>query len=119
MRVVSPVIILGAPRSGTTMLATLFEQHPDVTVVREPRLVWRFGNDRRSDELRPEHATPKVVAHIHSTFDARLLPGRRQLVEKTPAMTTNPFLPLILCYGVGAYPFSLGRDSTVLFHFTA
>src|SRR5215210_1588857 len=85
-RVREPVIILGAPRSGTTLLASILSAHPRVTVVGEPRLVWRYGNDRRSDELRPEHARPDVVDHIHRHFAAALpAGGGARLVEKTPA----------------------------------
>jgi hypothetical protein len=86
-----PIIIIGAPRSGTTLLADLIEAHPDVTVVREPRLVWRYGNDDRSDELRAEHATPKVIDHIDANFAAALAAGgTSRLAEKTPANALRP-----------------------------
>src|SRR4051794_17928560 len=89
--VVAPVIILGAPRSGTTMLASLFEQHHDTVVLREPRLVWRYGNDWRSDELRISQARPDVIAHIHRTFGADLdRAGKPKLVEKTPSNAIRP-----------------------------
>ncbi len=86
-----PIIILGAPRSGTTLLADLLDAHPDVAVMQEPRLVWRYGNDRRSDQLRPEHARPDVIDHIHATF-AKLVRARgaSRLVEKTPANSVRP-----------------------------
>lgn len=34
-----------------------------------------------------------------------------------PTATTNPFVPLLRCYSLGAYPFSLSRDKVVLFAF--
>lgn len=90
-RIRAPVIVIGAPRSGTTLLADLLEAHPEVAVAREPRLVWRFGNDRRSDELRPEHATPAVIDHIHRQFAALLREqARGRLAEKTPANAVRP-----------------------------
>lgn len=90
-RVSQPIILIGAPRSGTTLLADLLEAHPDVVVAREPRLVWRYGNDGRSDELRPSHATPEVVDHIHERFGAMLQTGGgTRLVEKTPANSVRP-----------------------------
>lgn len=90
-RVRAPVIILGAPRSGTTLLADVLDAHPSVAVLNEPRLIWRFGNDRRSDELRPAQATPAIVAHIHRSFAATLdQRGARFLVEKTPANAVRP-----------------------------
>ncbi|MGH9244204.1 MAG: sulfotransferase family protein [Acidimicrobiales bacterium] len=89
--VTDPIILLGAPRSGTSLLAEVLAAHPDVGLAREPRLVWRYGNDRRSDQLRPEHARPDVVVHIHGSF-AELLAqtGGTRLVEKTPANSVRP-----------------------------
>lgn len=90
-RIRRPVIILGAPRSGTSLLSELFDAHPDVLVLREPRLVWRYGNDRRSDQLRAVHARPEVVDHVHAAFTAALRErGVERLVEKTPANTVRP-----------------------------
>jgi hypothetical protein len=40
-----------------------------------------------------------------------------QLAENSADLSTNPFLPLLLCYEAGAYPFSLSKDSVVLFNF--
>lgn len=86
-----PVIILGAPRSGTSLLSDILAAHPDVVSFREPRLIWRYGNDGRSDQLRPEHARPEVVAHIHASFGAVLREhGLERMVEKTPANTVRP-----------------------------
>lgn len=34
-----------------------------------------------------------------------------------PTATTNPFVPLVRCYSLGVYPFSLSRDKVVLFAF--
>ena len=31
----------------------------------------------------------------------------------------NPFVPLLRCYRAGGYPFSLDRDTVVLFRFAA
>jgi Sulfotransferase family len=90
-RLVRPVILLGAPRSGTSLLAKVFEAHPDVALLNEPRLVWRYGNDGRSDQLRPHHATQDVVDHIHQYFGSVLAQqAAARLVEKTPANSLRP-----------------------------
>jgi hypothetical protein len=90
-RVREPIILLGAPRSGTSFLADLLAAHPDVTLLLEPRLVWRHGNDHRSDQLRREHATPAVIGHIHDRFAAALVEqGASRVVEKTPANAVRP-----------------------------
>lgn len=86
-----PIIVLGAPRSGTSLVASLLGAHPDLALVGEPRLVWRYGNDGRSDELGPEHATPVVIDHIHRHFAAAVVDrGGQRLVEKTPANAVRP-----------------------------
>jgi hypothetical protein len=87
-----PVIVLGAPRSGTTLLANLLASYPGAAAAREPRLVWRYGNDRLSDELRPEHATTKVVDHIRRAFATLVREeGGQRLVEKSPANSLRPW----------------------------
>lgn len=40
-----------------------------------------------------------------------------QFAERSPDLSRNPFLPLLLCYGAGSYPFSIDRDTVVLFRF--
>lgn len=90
-QVSSPIVVLGAPRSGTSLVARLLAAHPGTVAALEPRLVWRFGNDSRSDQLRPEHATPAVVAHIHRHFSRVVAQsGGGRLVEKTPANALRP-----------------------------
>jgi len=90
-RIASPIVVLGAPRSGTTLLAQVLAAHPDVTALREPRLVWRYGNDRLSDQMRPAHATPDVIDHIHAGFAAAIAGGGgSRVVEKTPANAVRP-----------------------------
>jgi hypothetical protein len=81
-----PIIIVGAPRSGTAILAHVLRAHPDLAYLREPRLLWKYGNDAKSDLLHPEDARPEVRAHIRGEM-ARFVreQGRRRLVEKTPS----------------------------------
>lgn len=77
--------ILGAPRSGTTLLGQTLRHHPDLAYASEPRLIWRYGNDGLSDVLRPQHATPEVVRYIRQAFTAEVkAQGRGRLLEKSP-----------------------------------
>ena len=84
----SPVIILGAARSGTTLLADyLLAKHPALVYVAEPAYLWRYGNAYRPhDVLLARDARPEVRAAIRRRFASYLdgAPGRR-LMEKTPA----------------------------------
>lgn len=80
------VVVVGSPRSGTTFLSQMFRVHRQVAYLIEPRLVWRYGNDRKSDLLTPEDARPEVCRHIRTEF-ARFVEreGKQRLAEKTPS----------------------------------
>jgi Sulfotransferase family len=81
-----PILVLGAPRSGTATLAGVLKAHPDVAYLREPRLVWRVGNDDKSDMLEPSDARAEVRARIRSTFASMVREqGRSRMLEKTPS----------------------------------
>jgi hypothetical protein len=81
-----PIIIVGAPRSGTTLLGNILRRHPALAYAPEPRLTWRYGNDRRSDALRPEHASDIVREHIRAAFAETVRQADRgRLLEKTPS----------------------------------
>lgn len=81
-----PIVVIGAPRSGTSFLLGVLRAHPRVAALPEPRITWRFGNDRRSDLLRPEHARPEVIRHIRGSFAERArAEGKERIAEKTPS----------------------------------
>ena len=86
-----PIIVLGAPRSGTTFLSLILSHHASLAQALEPRLTWRYGNDRKSDMLRAEDARPQVCSYIRNTF-AQLVrdAGRQRLLEKTPSNALRP-----------------------------
>lgn len=87
----NPIIILGAPRSGTTMLGDLLSEHPTLALSVEPRFTWRYGNDRKSDMLNRDDATPAVKRHIRKTFANFVRKeGKERLVEKTPSNALRP-----------------------------
>ena len=83
------VIIVGAPRSGTNVLRDVLTRVEGVTSwpCDEINLIWRHGNRAYpSDELRADHATPKVRQYLHGQF-ARIARGQdaHTVVEKTCA----------------------------------
>jgi hypothetical protein len=95
----SPVIIIGAPRSGTNMLRDLITAFDGFATwpCDEIPGIWMHGNlDHPDDELTPVHATDQVQAFIRERF-ARL---RRRTgstpVEKTCASSLRvPFVDAV------------------------
>lgn len=81
-----PIVVIGAPRSGTTLLGQLLGSHPALAHLEEPRLTWRYGNDAKGDWLTPADARPEVCDFIRKKFAAAVQSGGKQrLIEKTPS----------------------------------
>jgi hypothetical protein len=96
-----PVIIIGAPRSGTNILRDVLTRHPacDTWPCDEINYIWRHGNrSAPTDELGPEAATLGVRRFIRKAFADQ---GRRQsapvIVEKTCANSLRvPFVETVV-----------------------
>jgi hypothetical protein len=84
-----PVVIIGAPRSGTNLLRDLVCQAPGFGTwpCDEINLLWRHGNaSYRDDALPPERATKDVTRHMRRRFaDIARATGAATVVEKTCA----------------------------------
>lgn len=85
----TPVIIIGAGRSGTNMLRDIITSIPDFETwdCDEINPIWRYGNkDFETDELLPEHASDRIKKYIRGRFK-RLhnKSGAGFIIEKTCA----------------------------------
>jgi len=80
-----PIIIVGTGRSGMNFLGDTIARHGTLAVATEPRLIWKYGNDQKSDALKAEDARPEVIAHIRSRF-AKIVrqQGKQRLIDVTP-----------------------------------
>jgi len=82
-----PLCIIGAARSGTTVLGQLLSRHPAVAYWEEPKYVWRYRKPTAPNDVRRvDDATPSVRRYIRSRF-AHYVNGHdaTRLVEKTPS----------------------------------
>lgn len=90
------IFVIGAGRSGTTLLADLLGSHSDCQKLDEKRYLWSYGAYWRNHDIRlATDATPQVKAHISRYLEARWVgEGRpRYLIEKTPSNCLRiPFL---------------------------
>jgi hypothetical protein len=86
-----PIILLGAPCSGTTFLGKTLGRHAALAFADEPRLVWRYGNDHKCDMLSPRDAHEEIKRHIRGYFAAFVRDaGALRLLEKTPSNSLRP-----------------------------
>lgn len=99
MTVSSPVIIVGAPRSGTNMLRDLITSFDGYATwpCDEIPGIWMHGNHTApSDELTAFHATPAVTGFIRSKFAALARRTGSVPVEKTCATSLRiPFVDAV------------------------
>jgi hypothetical protein len=88
-RSLHPIVIIGAPRSGTNMLRDVVCGIPGIGTwpCDEINAIWRHGNlSVDSDEFSPSDATPKVRRFIRGAFDRlQRRRGLHQVAEKTCA----------------------------------
>jgi len=68
---IQPVILFGAPRSGTQMYRDMISSHPEIVTwpFNEMNYMWRYGNrDHETDELPVEELTEKTARYIRNAF---------------------------------------------------
>ena len=85
----NPVIIIGAPRSGTNILRDTLTVFSEVGTwdCDEIPYIWRYGNKQfPTDLLTPEMVTPKIKKYIRSQFEkiSRKM-NCNNIIEKTCA----------------------------------
>ena len=68
---ITPVILFGAPRSGTQMYRDMICGHPDIVTwpYNEMTYMWRYGNrDYPTDEIPVEKLTMKTAEYIRNSY---------------------------------------------------
>ena len=88
-----PIVIIGAPRSGTNMLRDVLSSLPGwhTWPCDEIPYIWRHGNRAfPHDELQPRHAHRQARNFIRRQFNAQTTKEHRFILEKTCANSLRP-----------------------------
>ena len=112
-----PVIIVGAPRSGTNMLRDVLTSFDGVSTwpCDEINYIWRHGNVRYpSDEIPAERATPAIQSYIRQRFsDIRGKYSADVVIEKTCANSLRvPFVDAVVPDAKYIFIYRDGIDTT-------
>jgi hypothetical protein len=110
------IFIVGSPRSGTTLLGEILDQHPDISQWYEPNFVWdRHFRDYPHDERTFDDATPNIRRQIYSdfvTYKRRM--GSNIILDKSPRNSLRvPFILSIFPHARFIYITRDGRDVTL------
>jgi len=114
-----PIFIIGAARSGTTMLGEILEHHPDVAYWLEPKYIWRYGNAAAVNDIRrASEANDRIKRYIRKRF-ARFVKkkGAIRFVEKTPSNVFRiPFIDAVFPEARYIHILRDGRDVILSAH---
>jgi len=112
-----PVVIIGAPRSGTNMLRDVLTSFEGICTwpCDEINYIWRHGNTRYpSDEIPSKKVTPAIKNYIQQRFaDIRMEYNADVVIEKTCANSLRvPFVDTVLPNAKYIFIYRDGIDAT-------
>lgn len=81
------IIVLGAARSGTSMISRLLDASGNVVYIQEPKYIWKYKNfSPGHDMLTPDHLSDEKKNWIRNRFKQYLDQHQGEiLLEKTPS----------------------------------
>jgi len=110
------VFIVGSPRSGTTVLGTIFDRHRNIAQWYEPYFIWdRHFRDAQDDERSEKDAVPEIKAYLRKAFyKYKAKQGTRLIVDKSPRNSLKiPFIRKVFPEAKFVHILRDGRDTTL------
>lgn len=82
-----PIILIGSPRSGTTLIGDILNQHPSIAYWIEPKYIWKYKKPILFNDIRgKDEADNDVKNYIRSKFSQYLIrQNKSRFLEKTPS----------------------------------
>jgi hypothetical protein len=83
----NPIFLIGAARSGTTILGELLGKHEDVAYWIEPKYIWNYANREQENDIRTaDEATDNIKVYIRKKFENYVTKHKAtRFLEKTPS----------------------------------
>ncbi|MBS1729887.1 MAG: sulfotransferase [Bacteroidetes bacterium] len=85
----TPILIIGMARSGTTLISHILGSLPGVHMEVEPHALWKSGNFKYFNDEEFD-ASPKIIENIRTKLFKRA--GEKILIEKSPNNSLHPAL---------------------------
>lgn len=80
------VLVLGAGRSGTNLLADVLHEEPSLHNTVENRYIWNYGQKTLAHDVRDAaEVTPKIAAFIRKYFEDAATRTGKTPIDKTPS----------------------------------
>ena len=104
------VMIIGPPRSGTTLLGNLLDLHPRISTIIEPYYIWdHHFREYPHDQMSEKDASDPVRRRIRGSFGRYLTDiGADMVVDKSPRNSIK--IPFIKAVFPEAYFVIIMRD---------
>ncbi len=103
----SPIFIVGAPRSGTTLLRFMLCSHPRIFIPHESYFIPRFFHTNSKSHLSPGHAKRILNFIFHSSpfMDdwKEEIPDPELFVEDIPILTPSSLLDAVFAHYANQY----------------
>ena len=108
--------IIGAPRSGTTIIGSCLDFHPKIAHFYEPYYIWEYYLEPKDTDIRlPAELSPSALRFIRRNFQCFTKKTQKPIiVDKLPENSYRiPYLKAVFPYAKWIHIIRDGRDVTL------